>query len=131
MNDITFTMQLFTSMIAICGAYALIMSILQKQVNKMWVRGEAVLATLSAGLSVWFMQPIISASPNTFMLLSAAALIVGVFLGLAAVILHRLNVKSTQEYPTALIPQIRWIAILMFGTLTLHFMLELAALAWK
>lgn len=131
MNDITFTMQLFTSMIAICGAYALIMSILQKQVNKMWVRGEAVLATLAAGLSVWFMQPSLDAVHNTFMILSVAALITGVFLGLAVVLLHRLNVKLTQEYPSALIPQVRWLAIFMLVALILHFMMELAALAWK
>ncbi len=128
MSDISFSIHILASVAAICASYALIMNVLKKEMSCVWVRGTAVLALLAAGISFGFSYTYLLGGSDVVYMLSIVFLLVGLTISLAAVIRHRLKLPPDKSYPKAFVSGTRTLAIIMFASFTLHFLLELAAL---
>ena len=76
MSDLSFGIHILASMVAICGSYAIIMSIIKKEIDVMWVRGEAVITLIGAGISFAVMYTALFGASDVLILLSSFFLIV-------------------------------------------------------
>ena len=94
----------------------------------MWVRGEAVITLIGAGISFGFIYTALFGSSDMLLTLSILFLILGLANSLALVILHRFKMKNDNSYHAHFIPIVRTLAIIMFISFTAHFFIELAAL---
>ncbi len=128
MSDISFTIQIFASTLAVSAAYAILMSILKREVNTNWVKREILIVFLTSVLATGFGLNFFLAS-GTVGLTSLALLLVGLLCALYGVIIHIMKVPDSTPYPAMLVSQTRTLGILMFASLTSHLLLELAVLS--
>lgn len=120
-----------SSVLALTASYAFLMSLLKKEHNTLWLRGEAVVMLLSAGISFGLFYQNIFDTQNFFAFLSVLMLVVGLGVSLAIVILHRLSMKNdSAQYPEKHVHTIMILACSVFTALTTHVFLQLASLAW-
>lgn len=94
MSALEITVYLFGAMSATSCAYALVMSLLQRKINMLWTRGEAVFGLMSFGIALSFGFSMLGASLlHTFALL---LLVLGLIMCLGIVIFHRFFMKESE-----------------------------------
>jgi hypothetical protein len=126
-----FTIQIFASLTALIASYAFLMTILKKETNVTWLRGEAVLILLSSGISFGLYYTNILSTTNYLAFISSLLLLISTLLALITVITQKLRMrKDNSAYPEDSIPKAKLMGIVVFGVLTAHLLLEIASLAW-
>lgn len=127
MSDLSFGIHIFASTIAISAAYAILMSVLKREVNGVWLKGEALTALIASGTALGFGSSLLF-DGDTVAMLSALMLLLGLGNALGLVIVQRLRATGS-EYPPTVAALTRTLGIIMFVSFVTSFLIELAALS--
>jgi len=131
MFDTYFIIQIFASVIALIASYAFLMSLLKRELNTTWIRGEAVLLLITSVISLSLYYPNLFDFSNKFSLSSALFLSLTALISFLIVVTHRFKMRNDKEtYPESLIHIAKIAAMVSFATITLHLLFEIASLAW-
>lgn len=131
MPPLILSSQLVLSMLALSASYALVMSLLKKEVNVKWVRTEAILMLMGSGASLGLAYSWFFGSFNWHLIVSVTMLVIGLSLSLAIVFIHRLTIAKSATYPVTLTPILKKLSIGAFTVFLFHMFFEVAAIAWS
>lgn len=127
MSDLLFALHIFSFITAISISYAILMSILKKDVSVKWLKWEGILALFFTSLTLAFLGEVLFSGDNLYSLVGVA-LVASLGCTLALVVMHHRKVRDV-AYPTDLQPTTRTLGIALFALLVSGFLIELAALS--
>lgn len=131
MSDTLFVVQIFASVIALMASYAFLMSILKREHNTLWLRGEAVLMLLMTGVSLSLYYTNLLNTNNYFAFAASLMLLLALLNALILVVTHRIKMRHDRAiYPEELVPGAKIVGYAAFAAITAHLFLQIAALAW-
>lgn len=128
MPDTIFTLVLLLGMIATCGAYALVMSLLAKEVNMRWVRGEAILTLVGLGGALGVSFPALTGDYGAAYTMTSILLLILLIVALGIVILHRFFLAD-DSYSKQQLKGVRVAAIVLLTVSIVHIFALFAVLS--
>ncbi|MFT7644378.1 MAG: hypothetical protein ACI9BF_000021 [Candidatus Paceibacteria bacterium] len=131
MPDITFPIQIFSSVTALISSYAFLMAVLNREPKTVWLRGASSLMLLSSGISFALYYSNLFSSDAYLAFGSAAFLLLTVLISLGIAVVHWYEMRSdTLNYPQNLLLTTKVVAVTSFTTITIHLLLQIASLGW-
>lgn len=131
MSDITFIIQIFASLSALCLSYAFLMAIIKKEHVAVVLRGEAVFTLVFSGIAFGLYYQSLVDTVHIFQFLSAFTLAFAVINALGLVIVHRTAMRNDGAvYPETIVKTTRLLGLIIFVSLLAHLSLQVASLAW-
>ena len=122
---------IFSSLTAICFSYAFMMSIVKKEHNATWLRGEAVFTLLFTGISFGMYWPALVGG-QFYASLAAVSLLFALGNALGLVILHRMTMQNDKAlYPEHSVKTTKLLGSIIFLALVAHLLLLIASFAWS
>jgi hypothetical protein len=112
MPDTLFIIHLVSATTAVIASYALLMSLLQREINMLWTRGESILALMAAGAALGTGYMLITAS--ALYTISILLLLLGLILAFSIVVFHRF-LQKTETYSEIELRRMRIATIVLFG----------------
>jgi len=114
---------LFSALTATCGSYAFLMSIVKKEHNATWLRGEAVLTLLASGLALAVFGKNLFTS-DLWANLTTTVLLLAVGNAFALFLFHHTSMKNDKAtYPETIVATTRLLGVITFATLCLFLLL--------
>jgi len=127
MSVLEFSIYILASGVALSGSYAYMMSILQRQINMLWTRSEAIVTSLASVLAL-----VVSFSTlkemDTLNMLVFGLLFLGLLLSLGLVVYHHIVLKNA-AYPEAKVSGLKSLAAIMLGVYLLQMLIFFAVTA--
>lgn len=130
MTDLTLSLLMFSSMIALVITYTLIMTLLKKEPAMRMFRVEALGALVFVAISLGLSFSVFTGdATGAYLLFSAMLLALGFLLSLALVLYNRFKIRNASVLTAEQHTMVRSFAIINFTLILLHFLALLAGIA--
>ena len=126
MSDLNFTLHILVSTVATAAAYALLMTVLKKEVSRVWLKREALIAWTGATVSLVIGWSYLLMADAPTLVASGAFLALGLVSALTLTLLISFKAGQDPVCPDHLVPTVKYISIFTFMFLCAHLLLEFA-----